>query len=98
MECLYYLQPEEIPVFLQSLSQQWVEKDGGLFMMGIDHYLENEECHGWGALNNTHMTLWGEARWREEVEKAGFEIVQQWRAAKREGMQEGTMVILARNK
>ncbi|KAJ1443755.1 S-adenosyl-L-methionine-dependent methyltransferase [Ochromonadaceae sp. CCMP2298] len=97
MEVLYYLQPEEIPPFLKALSDRWV-KPSGLFVMGVDHYYENTESHGWAKLNNTHMTLWREAQWREEIERAGFEVLRQWRAAKREGMQEGTMAILARNK
>jgi hypothetical protein len=31
-----------------------------------------------------------------QVENAGFEILNQWRAAPREGMTEGTMAIIAR--
>lgn len=96
MECLYYLKPEEISVFLQTLSSR-VIRQGGILIFGIDHYEENLQCHGWAELNNCHMTLWKSNRWKEEVEEAGFKIVDMWRAAKRDDMAEGTLVIMARN-
>ena len=96
MECLYYLKPEEISVFLKKLSSR-VIKTGGVLIFGIDHYEENLQCHGWAELNNCHMTLWKSHRWKEAVNEAGFEIIDMWRAAKRDDMAEGTLVIMARN-
>ena len=48
------------------------------------------------------MLLWSEQRWAEEVRRAGFEVLHQWRSGKRsEGGDEeeeaGTMSIIARN-
>ena len=43
------------------------------------------------------MLLWSEERWAEEVHKAGFEVLHQWRSGKREHNAEGTMSIIARN-
>lgn len=96
MECLYYLQPKQISSFFQSLASSWMKEDG-LFIMGIDHYYENSDCHSWAELNKTHMTLWTERKWKEEVEKE-FDVVKQWRAANRDGMKEGTLVILAKKR
>ena len=96
MECLYYLRPEEISEFLRKLSLRIIKK-GGILIFGIDHYDENLQCHGWSELNNCHMTLWKSSKWKEEVLEAGFEIIDMWRAAKRDGMPEGTLVIMARN-
>jgi hypothetical protein len=97
MEVMYYLDEAQVPSFLKNVNLNYL-KSGGLFVMGIDHYMENLDCHGWSELNNTPMLLWSEERWRREVEEAGFEILDQWRAAKREGMSEGTMAIVARKK
>ena len=65
-------------------------------MIMPSHFITSE-CHSWGELNNCHMTLWSEGKWKEEVANAGFEVIDQFRAAKREGMKEGTMVIVAIN-
>jgi len=87
-----------LPDLLAAVSRDWVVP-GGLFVFGIDHFLENAACHGWAKLNNTPMLLWGEERWRLAVEAAGFEVLQAWRAAPgRPDMKEGTMAIIARNK
>ena len=96
MECLYYLRPKEIGKFLRKLSTGTIKR-GGVLIFGIDHYEENKDCHNWSRINNCHMTLWPSNRWKQEVEEAGFEIIDMWRAARRDGMLEGTLVIMARN-
>ena len=95
MEVFYYLSESQVPEFFKRVYSEYLEEQG-LFLFGIDHYLENEDCHDWAALNNTPMLLWPEAKWREVVEGAGFQVVEQRRVGIRDDMQYGTMAILAR--
>ena len=94
MEVLYYL--EDIPQFLESVNQYWLQK-GGIFAFGIDHYLENENCHGWSEKVGTKMAMHSELEWREMVQNAGFEIVKMFRAAPRKDWV-GTLAIVARKR
>ena len=64
MEVLYYLRPDAVRTLLASIRSQWL-KPGGIFVLGLDHYYENTQCHGWATLNNTYMLLWTEEQWRE---------------------------------
>ena len=94
MEVLYYL--EDIPQFLESVNQYWLLK-GGIFAFGIDHYLENENCHDWSEKVGTKMAMHSELEWREMVQNAGFEIVKMFRAAPRKDWV-GTLAIVARKR
>ena len=94
MEVMYYLQEDEVKALLSQISNNLL-KDDGIFIFGIDHYYENTDCHGWSELNNTPMLLWKEDKWRKEVTDAGLVVQKQFRAAKREGISEGTLVIIA---
>ena len=81
MEVLYYL--DDIPGFLELVYNKWMI-EGGIFAFGIDHYLENEACHGWSEKVGTKMAMYSESEWFEMVEAAGFENVQMFRAASRQ--------------
>ena len=94
MEVLYYLQEDEVKSLLSQIANNLL-KDDGVFIFGIDHYYENTDCHGWAELNNTPMLLWTEERWQQEVTDAGLVVQKQFRAAKREGISEGTLVFIA---
>ena len=94
MEVLYYL--NDIPKFLESVNQYWLHK-GGVFAFGIDHYLENENCHDWSDKVGTKMAMHSELEWRRMVENAGFDIVQMFRAAPRKDWV-GTLAIIARKR
>ena len=94
MEVLYYL--NDIPEFLESVNQYWLHK-GGIFAFGIDHYLENENCHDWSDKVGTKMAMHSELEWRRMVENAGFDIVQMFRAAPRKDWA-GTLAIIARKR
>jgi hypothetical protein len=102
-EVLYYLDEAAAQKLLSDLSDRWL-KQGGLFILGMDHFEENEECHGWAALNSTPMLLRSEGEWKAMLEDAGFEILKQWRAGKRVNSEAsysgaaGTMAVLARNR
>ncbi len=94
MEVLYYL--DDIPQFLESVNRNWLRKCV-VFAFGIDHYLENEDCHGWSEKVGTKMAMHSEYEWSEMVQNAGFEVVQMFRAAPREGWV-GTLAIVARKR
>ena len=78
MEVLYYL--DDIPGFIKRVHQYWL-KSNGIFAFGIDHYLENEESHGWSEKVGTKMAMYSELEWKKMAEDAGFEVVQMFRAA-----------------
>ncbi len=92
MEVLYYL--DDIPAYLQRVHQLWL-KDGGVFAFGIDHYLENEECHGWSEKVGVKMAMHSEYEWRTMVEQAGFTIQRVFRAASTEDWA-GTLAMICR--
>ena len=92
MEVLYYL--DDIPKFLENVNLHWLNTRG-VFAFGIDHYLENENCHDWSEKVGTKMAMHSELEWREMVQNAGFEIVQMFRAAPKKDWV-GTLAIVAR--
>ena len=93
MEVLYYL--DNIPAFLESVSGNWL-RGGGIFAFGIDHYKENEACHGWSEKVGTHMGMFSESEWREMVEAGGFRVLRMFRANQSEEWA-GTLTIIAQN-
>ncbi len=92
MEVLYYL--NDIPSFLKSVRDNWL-KSGGILAFGIDHYQENEECHGWSEKVGVGMAMFSESEWHEIVESVGFKILRMFRANKTEEWP-GTLAIIAR--
>ncbi|MBN17463.1 MAG: nodulation protein S NodS [Euryarchaeota archaeon] len=91
MEVMYYL--NDIPGFLSNIRHKWLEK-GGLLAFGVDHYLENLACHNWAEKVGVRMAMHSESEWCEMVEMAGFEIVENFRAA--DSNWAGTLAIVAR--
>tara|TARA_Y100001968_G_scaffold313632_1_gene338023 strand:- start:6295 stop:6930 length:636 start_codon:yes stop_codon:yes gene_type:complete len=92
MEVLYYL--NDIPSFLNRVHQKWL-CSRGVFAFGIDHYLENEDCHGWAEKVGTKMAMHSEFEWKKMVEESGFEILRTFRAAASEEWV-GTFVMICR--
>mgnify|MGYP001264190809 CR=1 FL=1 len=86
---------DDIPAFLESVRNNWLQIDG-IFAFGIDHYQENEACHGWSEKVGARMAMFSESEWRDMVEVAGFEILRMFRAAPSEEWV-GTLAIVARN-
>lgn len=96
MEVLYYLREKEVKIFLTRLHSHILSK-GGIFVLGLDHFEENLDCHGWADLNNTRMLLWSESTWKAELENAGFEVIKSWRAAEgRPDIKSGTLAFICR--
>ena len=52
----------------------------GRFIMGIDHYLENKECHNWQEKVGTRMHLFSEKEWLDFFKNSGFNEIHSWRA------------------
>ena len=92
MEVLYYL--DDIPGFLEMVNSKWL-KSNGIFAFGIDHYLENEDCHGWSEKVGTPMAMHSEEDWKNMVENAGFEVLRMFRAAPSEDWA-GTLSFICR--
>tara|TARA_B110000196_G_C20913723_1_gene551848 strand:+ start:118 stop:813 length:696 start_codon:yes stop_codon:yes gene_type:complete len=91
METMYYLKD---PGQAIKRIASWLN-GGGLFVMGVDHYRENEESIDWPQKVKTPMTLHSESEWKDLFTNAGLEISNHWRAAAKEGWA-GTLVIIGR--
>ena len=69
MEVLYYLDnPQQ---FLRKIKKIYLN-DGGVFVFGIDHYLENKSSLTWPEDLNVKMHTLSMRKWIHIVEKAGF--------------------------
>ena len=73
MEFLYYLKKplEMLKVFYNS----WLNNEG-VFVAGIDYYLENEDSHSWPERLNVHMTKLSIDEWERGMEDAGFKEIE----------------------
>jgi len=87
MEVLYYLDnPSKIIKKIYDLLNP-----NGRFIMGIDHYFENKECHGWQDKVGTRMHLFPENEWIDFFKNASFNNIFSWRANSNDWA--GTLVI-----
>ena len=76
MEVLYYL--ENPSLVIQNIRKML--NPNGRFIMGIDHYFENTECHDWQEKVGTPMHLFKEEIWFDFFIKSNFKDVFSWRA------------------
>ena len=90
MEFLYYL--HDPATMLKIIHDEWLNK-AGVMVAGVDHYLENEDSHGWPEALNVHMTMLSEAQWRDAMIAAGFTDVEMHRVAAKDGFV-GTLVMI----
>lgn len=65
---------------LNIIHTEWLN-EGGFMVAGVDHYLENEDSHGWPEALDVHMTLLSEAQWKQAMIDAGFSDVRMQRVA-----------------
>lgn len=73
MEFLYYLKdPLEM---LKNFYNLWLNDDG-IFIAGVDYYLENEDSHSWPERLNVHMTRLSIDDWKQGMLDAGFKDVE----------------------
>ena len=76
MEVLYYLDnPSKVINKIYDMLNP-----NGRFIMGIDHYLENKECHNWQEKVGTRMHLFHEKEWINFFKNANFSDISSWRA------------------
>ena len=76
MEVLYYLDnPSKVIKKIHDMLNP-----NGRFIMGIDHYFENKECHDWQEKVGTRMHLFREKQWIDFFKNASFNNIFYWRA------------------
>ena len=83
MEFLYYL--EEPGKMLQVFYDDWL-KEGGWAVIGIDHYMENEDSLSWPEHVGVNMATRTINQWEGAWKKAGFNNVEHWIAGGKEGV------------
>ena len=83
MEFLYYL--EEPEKMLQVFYDDWL-KEGGWAVIGIDHYMENEDSLYWPEHVGVNMATRTINQWEGAWKKAGFNNVEHWIAGGKEGV------------
>ena len=89
METLYYFQtPENIinNIYQDALNAQ------GMFIMGIDHYRENEESLDWGEKFNLEINTLTIKQWVAIFKKVGFSNIT-YKQVEAKGGWKGTLVI-----
>ena len=90
MEFLYYL--HDPAAMLKTIHDELLN-DAGVMVAGVDHYLENEDSHGWPEALNVHMTMLSEDQWEDAMVAAGFTDVEMHRVAAKDGFV-GTLVMI----
>ena len=90
MEVFYYFKkPEKL---IKKIHDKWIKKNGKL-IMGIDHYLENKECHGWkNKINISTMNLISKNEWIKYFKESGFSKVTDYQFCAKDNWK-GTLVI-----
>ena len=87
MEVLYYLDnPSSIIKKIHTMLNP-----NGRFIMGIDHYFENSECHDWQEKVGTRMHLFKEKKWIDFFTNSNFNNIDSWKANSNDWA--GTLVI-----
>lgn len=69
MEVLYYLNNPQKTI--NYIFNNLLNKNG-IFLMGVDHYLENKESLSWAQDLNVHMHTYSISQWEMILEDAGF--------------------------
>jgi trans-aconitate methyltransferase len=83
MEFLYYLaEPEKM---LKVFHDDWL-KDGGWAVIGIDHYMENEDSLSWPEHVGVNMATRTINQWENAWNDAGFDNVEHWIAGGEDGV------------
>ena len=89
MEFLYYLESPE--AFIKLVCKQHLKKNG-IFIAGIDHYLENKQSLGWSTDLNVRMELKSIKEWKALLKGAGLKNVESVQTNKKPNWA-GTLII-----
>lgn len=73
MEALYYIVPMEPAIE----KIYYLLRKGGIFLCGVDYYLENKASHEWQEQCNVKMDLRSKKEWIDLFKKTGFRNVRQ---------------------
>ena len=91
MEVLYYLEnPEK---FIKQAFRN-MQKDEGIFIMGIDHYEENKPSLNWPKECGVFMNTKSIKEWVDLIKLAGYENVKFWQLPVNK--KESTLVVLGK--
>ena len=89
MEVLYYLKnPQNI---LNYIFNNLLNKNG-FFVMGIDHYSENQSSLSWPQDLNVEMHTYSMFEWQKMIKNAKFRSVSLSQVGKKKGW-EGTLIL-----
>ncbi|MFL2639107.1 MAG: class I SAM-dependent methyltransferase [Flavobacteriaceae bacterium] len=90
MEVMYYF--EDPLRIIQNIFDNWLDS-GGVFIMGIDYYLENKSSHDWPEKTNVSiMNLLSQKEWEKILIQSGLKKVRSWRHGNNEEW-EGTLIL-----
>tara|TARA_B100000965_G_scaffold406099_1_gene443166 strand:- start:1185 stop:1799 length:615 start_codon:yes stop_codon:yes gene_type:complete len=90
MEVMYYF--EDPLIIIQNIFDNWLDS-GGVFIMGIDYYLENKSSHDWPEKTNVSiMNLLSQKEWEKILIQSGLKKVRSWRHGNN-GEWEGTLIL-----
>ena len=90
MEVMYYF--EDPLRIIQNIFDNWLDS-GGVFIMGIDYYLENKSSHDWPEKTNVSiMNLLSQKEWEKILIQSGLKKVRSWRHGNN-GEWEGTLIL-----
>jgi 2-polyprenyl-3-methyl-5-hydroxy-6-metoxy-1,4-benzoquinol methylase len=71
MEVMYYIKP-----LVETLEKIYsLLKNGGVFIMGVDYYMENEESHSWPEMVGLEMQLMSMETWKCQLQQVGFDNI-----------------------
>ena len=89
MEVIYYFEnPKKV---ILHILQNWL-KSNGTIIVGMDYYLENENCHSWPMELNVPMTLLSINDWSDLFHECGLKNVFAYQVNKKSDFL-GTLVI-----
>ena len=89
MEVFYYLNNPHTT--LNYIFNNLLNKDG-VFMMGVDHYLENQQSLSWPKDLNVHMHTYSISEWEGCMKAAGFSDISSFQFGKKNDW-EGTLIL-----
>ena len=89
MEVIYYFEnPKKI---ILHILENWL-KSKGTIIVGMDYYLENENCHSWPKDLNVSMTLLSINDWSDLFHQCGLKNISSYQVNKQSDFL-GTLVI-----
>lgn len=89
MEVFYYLNDPHTTI--NYIFNNLLNKDG-VFIMGVDHYLENSQSLSWPKDLNVHMHTYSISEWEEAMKAAGFSNIFSFQFGKKNDW-EGTLIL-----